>query len=65
MFGIPLFTLIVGAILFAAICGFIVGSTHWQRPAGKVLSVASGMALLVLVVVAVCVLITVHLGSMG
>lgn len=65
MFGISSFTLIVGTVLFAALCGFIVGSTHWQRQAGKVLSVASGMALLVLVVVVVCVLITVHFGSMG
>ena len=65
LFGVPLFSIVVGLTFVAAIAAFFFGVSSWQRPIGKVSAVAGGFFLLLFVLVIICVLITVQSGSMG
>lgn len=63
--GIPAFSLVVGLVIVAAIAAFIFGVSHWRQTRGKVIALTAGVALVLLVTVVICVLITVWSGSMG
>ena len=65
LFGIPVFTLVLGLVLFAALAGTVFGIWRWKRPAGKIVLILSALVLLLFALAVACVLITVASGSMG
>lgn len=62
---IPLFTLLVGIVFFAALAGLSFGIFHWRQRTGKIVVIASAFILLLFVLAIMLVLITVVSGSMG
>jgi hypothetical protein len=65
LFGIPLFTLVVGIVFFAALAGLSFGVFRWRQRAGKIVVIASAFILLLFALAIMLVLITVGSGSMG
>lgn len=65
LFGLPLFTLIVGIVFLAALAGLSFGLFRWRRRAGKIAAIASAFVLLLFALAIILVLITVESGSMG
>ena len=65
LFGIPLFTLVVGILFFAALAGLFFGAPRWRQPAGKIAVIASAFILVLFALALLLVLITVGSGSMG
>jgi hypothetical protein len=65
LFGIPLFTLVVGIVFLAALAGLSFGVFRWRQRTGKIVLIASAFILLLFVLAIVLVLITVGSGSMG
>ena len=65
LFGIPIFTLVVGIVFFAAIAGLILGVSQWRRPAGKIAVIASASILLLFALAITLILLTIASGSMG
>lgn len=65
LFGIPLFSLIVGGVFLAALAGVSFGAFRWRQRSGKVVVIASALILLLFALAIVLVLITVGIGSMG
>jgi hypothetical protein len=63
--GVPIFSLVVGLVIVAAIAAFIFGFSRWRQSLGKVITITAATVLLSLVAVVICVLITVWSGSMG
>lgn len=64
LFGIPLFTLVVGSIFFAALAGLSFGVFRWKQRTGKLVVIASAFILLLFALAVMLVLITVGSGSM-
>ncbi len=65
LFGLPLFTLIVGILFLAALAGLSFGIFRWRQRAGKIAAIASAVILLLFALAIMLVLITVGSGSMG
>lgn len=65
LFGIPIFTLVVGIVFFAAIAGLIFGVSQRRRPAGKIAVIASASVLLLFLLAISFILLTIASGSMG
>jgi hypothetical protein len=65
LFGIPLFTVVVGALFLGALAGLVFGVSRWRQPAGKIAVLASAVVLLLFALAVVLVLVTVGSGSMG
>ena len=65
LFGIPLFTLLVGLVFLASLAGLVFGVSRWKQPAGKIAVIASGIILLLFTLAIILVLVTVANGSMG
>jgi hypothetical protein len=65
LFGIPLFTLIVGSVFLAALAGLSFGVFRWKQRSGKIVAIASALILLLFALAMLLVLITVGSGSMG
>ncbi len=65
LFGIPLFTLIVGGLFAAALAGLFFGIPRWKKTGAKIAVIASALVLLVFAVAVLLVIITVRSGSMG
>jgi len=65
LFGIPLFTLIVGSVFLAALAGLSFGVFRWRQRAGKIAVIVSALVLLLFTLAILLVLITVGSGSMG
>jgi hypothetical protein len=65
LFGIPLFTLIVGVVFVAALAGLFFGIPRWRQPRGKIAVIASAFILLLFAVVISFALVTIESGSMG
>ena len=63
--GIPLFTLIAGIVIFAALAGMSFGVCRWRQRTGKIVFIASAFILLLFALAIMLVLITVGSGSMG
>lgn len=65
LFGVPVFTLVVGIVFLAALASLAFGVFRWRRRTGKILVVASAFLLLLFALAILLVLITVGSGSMG
>ncbi len=65
LFGIPLFTLIVGSVFLASLAGLSFGVFRWRQRTGKIVVLASAFILLLFALAIMLVLITVGSGSMG
>ena len=65
LFGIPLFTLVVGIVFFAALAALFFGISRWSRPIGKIAVIASAFILLLFALAIILVLVTIASGSMG
>jgi len=65
LFGIPVFTLVVGSLFLAALIAVVFGLARWKQPVGKIAVVAGALVLLLFALAVVLVLITVGSGSMG
>jgi len=65
LFGIPLFTLVVGITFLAALAALFFGVSRWRQPSGKIAVIASACVLLLFALAIVLVLATVGSGSMG
>ena len=65
LFGIPLFTLVVGIVFLAALAGLSFGLFRWRQRTGKVVGIASGIILLLFALAIILVLVTVATGGMG
>ncbi len=65
LFGIPLFTLLVGSVFLAALAGLSFGVFRWKQRTGKIVTIAFAVILLLFALVILFVLITVGSGSMG
>lgn len=65
LFGIPLFTLVVGIVFLAALAGLSFGIVRWRQRNGKIVVIASAFILLLFALAITLVLITVGSGSMG
>ena len=65
LFGVPLFSLVVGLVFVVSVLAFIFGVLRWRHPHGKAMAVAAGLVLLLFALAFACVLITVESGSMG
>lgn len=65
LFGFPVFTLVIGAMFFAALGGLFYGIPRWAQARGKVAVVASTGVLLLFVLAMALVCLTVWSGSMG
>ena len=65
LFGIPLFTLVVGIVFLAALAGLSFGVFRWRQRTGKIVVIASALILLLFALAIMLVLITVGSGSMG
>ncbi len=65
LFGIPLFTLIVGITFAAAVGALLFGLSRWRRPSGKIAVIVSSIVLLLFGLAIILVLVTVGSGSMG
>ncbi len=65
LFGIPLFTLVVGIMFLAAIAALYFGVSRWSQPSGKIAVIASTFILLLFVLAIILILVTVESGSMG
>lgn len=65
LFGVPLFTLVVGSIFIAALAGLAFGVFRWKQRTGKLVVIASAFILLLFALAVMLVLITVGSGSMG
>lgn len=65
LFGIPLFTLLVGSVFLAALAGLSFGVFRWKQRIGKIVTIAFALILLLLALAILFVLITVGSGSMG
>ena len=65
LFGLPVFTLIVGVLFLAALAGLSFGIFRWKQRAGKAAAVASAFVLMLFALAIMMVLITVGSGSMG
>jgi hypothetical protein len=64
LFGIPLFTLVVGIIFLATLAAFFFGVSRWRQPSGKIFVVAAIFIMLLFSLVIISVLVTVESGSM-
>jgi hypothetical protein len=62
---LPIFTLIIAFIFFAAIALLIFGISRWKQTVGKIAVILSTIILLLFAVAIVLVLIAVGSGSMG
>jgi len=65
LLGIPLFTLVVGTMFFAALAALFFGVSRWRQPAGKIAVISSAFILLLFALAIALVLVTVGSGSMG
>jgi hypothetical protein len=65
LFGIPVFTLVAGIVLVAALAGLVFGAFQWRRRTGKVVLIASAFILLLFALAVMLVLVTVGMGTMG
>jgi len=65
LFGIPLFTIIVGFMFVAALAGLFFGIPRWKKTGAKIAVVASTLMLLIFAGAFVLVILTVSSGSMG
>ena len=65
LFGVPVFTLVIGTLLGAALAGLAFGVFRWKQRSGKIVAIASALVLLGFALATVLVLITVASGSMG
>jgi hypothetical protein len=65
LFGMPLFTLVVGIIFVVALAVLFFGISRWRQPVGKIAVIASACVMLLFTLAIVLVLITVGSGSMG
>jgi hypothetical protein len=65
LFGVPIFTLVIAFIFFAAIALLIFGISRWKQTVGKIAVILSTIILLLFAVAIVLVLIAVGSGSMG
>jgi hypothetical protein len=65
LFGIPLFTLVVGIVFLAALAGLVFGLFRWKQRTGKMVVIASAIILLLFALAIMLVLVTVGSGSMG
>ena len=65
LFGIPLFTLIVGVLFVAALAGLFFGIPRWKKAGAKITVIASSFILLIFAAAIVLVILTVRSGSMG
>ena len=65
LFGIPLFTLLVGSVFLAALAGLSFGVFRWKQRTGKIVTIAFALILLLFALAILFVLITVGSGSMG
>lgn len=65
LFGIPLFTLVVGIVFVAALAGLAFGVFRWRQPTGKIFVIASAIILLLFALTIMLVLFTVGSGTMG
>ena len=65
LFGIPLFTLIVGVLFVAALAGLLFGVPRWKKTGGKISVIATSFVLLIFAAAIVLVILTVRSGSMG
>ena len=65
LFGIPLFTLVVGIVFLAALAGLSFGVLRWRERTGKIVVIASAFILLLFALAIMLVLITVGSGTMG
>ena len=65
LFGIPLFTLLVGSVYLAALAGLSFGVFRWKQRTGKIVTIAFALILLLFALAILFVLITVGSGSMG
>ena len=65
LFGIPLFTLIIGSVFLVALAGLSFGVFRWGQRTGKIVVIVSAFLLLLFALAMILVLITVENGSMG
>ena len=65
LFGIPLFTLIIGTLFVAAFSGLFLGIPKWKQTGAKIVVIASTMVLLAFAVAIGLAILTVSSGSMG
>ena len=65
LFGIPLFTLVVGVILIAALAGLFFGFPRRKQLGGKIAVIASSIVLVIFALAVLLVIVTVGSGSMG
>jgi hypothetical protein len=65
LFGIPLFTVVVGIVFLAALAGLAFGVFRWRQRTGKILVIASAFILLLFALAIMLVLMTVGSGTMG
>jgi ABC-type microcin C transport system permease subunit YejB len=65
LFGIPVFTLIVGVVFVAALVGLLLGIPRWKKTGAKIAVIASTLVLLGFALATVLVIITAWSGSMG
>ncbi len=65
LFGVPLFTLVIGIAFLATLAGLAFGVFRWRQLIGKVVFMASAFGLLLFALAIMLVLITVGSGSMG
>lgn len=65
LFGIPLFTLVIGSMFLAALAGLSFGVFRWGQRTGKIVVIVSAFLLLLFALAMILVLMTVENGSMG
>lgn len=65
LFGLPPITLVLGLVAAASLPGLIIGLVRFRHTDGKLLTIASALVLLALLLIAAAVLFTVWSGSMG
>lgn len=65
VFGMPPITVVLGLVAAASVPGLIIGLVRFRHKDGKLLTIASALVLLALLLVTTAVLFTVWSGSMG
>lgn len=65
LFGMPLFTLVVGIFFLASLAALFFGLSRWKQPSGKIVVIASGVVLLLFALAIIFVLVTVATEIMG
>jgi hypothetical protein len=65
LFGMPVFSLVLGLVFLASLAGLIFGVCRWNKVVGKIAFIASALLLLLFALAIVFVLVTVKIGSMG